>query len=80
MAYGDVRNLLFDREIGTNIFTDLVTGKQEDNACLILLAKEIFHQMSDMPSILTDLTNIPDKQGGSIGLKVLSKLPYEVIN
>jgi hypothetical protein len=30
-AFVDLRNLIFDREIGTNILTDLITGKDQDS-------------------------------------------------
>ena len=79
-AFGDLRNLIFDRELGTNILTEFVTGKDQDSQNLIeilYLVKEFMEPI--LPSIMEALTNVPDKQSSTIGLKVLSKLKFSTI-
>ena len=39
-AFGDIRNLLFDRELGTNVLTEIV-----DSEKLIQMTKEIHKQI-----------------------------------
>ena len=60
-AFVDLRNLIFDREIGTNILTDLITGKDEDSQDLIILMKTVKEQLGPIiPDILEVLINVPD--------------------
>ena len=42
--------------------------------------RETRAQFSDyMPSLVVDLANVPDRQGGSIGLKVMQRLNFRYI-
>jgi hypothetical protein len=67
MAFGDIRNIMFDREIGTNIITDMVTKEREKD--LILLLREIKQTFG--LEMVQALTNVPNMQGDTVGLNVI---------
>lgn len=74
LAYGDIRNLLFDRELGTNVLTEFATGKDSESESLLEIAFQIKTQIDSIfPGILSNLTNVPDTLGSTLGLKLMSK-------
>lgn len=77
-AFGDVRNLLFERELGTNILSESVTGQEKDAEDMLTIAEEVKHQIAQ-PDILMQLATVPDTQGSNLSLKVLGKTTFEQI-
>ena len=71
-AFGDVRNLLFDRELGTNVMTEFA-----DSERVIEMAREIRKQIG--PEMVERLVNVPDMHGDSVGMRVISKGSFEMI-
>ena len=74
-AFTDLRNILFERELGTNILSELVTRDSE--AQLLALTKELKDQIG-LDAVI-DLANVPDQQGNSVGLRLMSRLRYTAI-
>ncbi len=71
-AFGDVRNLLFDRELGTNVMTEFA-----DSERVIEMVKEIRKQIG--PEMVERLVNVPDMHGDSVGMRVIAKGSFELI-
>jgi hypothetical protein len=69
MAFGDVRNLLFDTDssLGTNILTKIVTAKNSSN--LISFAGLIKVELGE--DTLRDLLNVRDAEGSNVLIRAI---------
>ncbi|CDW88097.1 UNKNOWN [Stylonychia lemnae] len=76
-VYGDIRNILFDREIGTNILTDLARySSQED---FFELLKKIMPLVEEWKIELEPLINSTAQDGSNILMKVFSQFSVDNI-
>jgi hypothetical protein len=69
LAFGDVRNLLFDTDsgLGTNILTNKVTAKNSSK--LISFAELIKKELGE--DTLRDLLNIRDAEGSNVVIRAI---------
>jgi hypothetical protein len=79
-AYADLRNLLFDREIGTNILTQYFTKSDdasfEDGISLLIEVKKAKLTELIPGDVIENLANVPDKKGQTLVMQVLQKTKY----
>ena len=62
-CFKDMRNLLFDRELGTNILTEFVTSEPSDFERLHTILIEVKQQLAPIigSEIVHNLANVPDR-------------------
>eukprot|EP00347_Sterkiella_histriomuscorum_P012585 403368003 len=71
-AFSDIRNILFDREFGTNILTDLATNtKQQSFLKMLKKITETPQLMKDDKQLLSYMLNLPSEDGYNVVSKLI---------
>jgi hypothetical protein len=78
-AFGDIKNILFDREIGTNILSEFINKEK----VFLSFLKELKHSSQEEGNSVFDISeliNIPAKDGQSIAMKVFHCFTHQAID